>query len=122
MEKLKAGKEKEHLFDEAKANLLDNSNVKLLGRFLIRAGLWLVKKEGKGRKQKVYGSLTEIHAAYLQEKSQGTDNAASSSAGGSQKLAENRKQGLWRPSAAFKMLVCKPLPFPAFPGSCERRK
>ena len=54
VEKLKAGREKNNLlaaeklalllFDEAKANLLANDNVKLLGRFLIGAGLHLVKK------------------------------------------------------------------------------
>ena len=56
--------------------LLDN--VKLVGRFLVRGALWLTKKEGKGREKTVFGSLEEIHKAFLSEQ---TKAAASSSTG-----------------------------------------
>ena len=59
------------LLEENKAGLLSKDMVKLLGRFWIRCGLWLCKKEGKGRESKTFGNLATIHLAYVQEKTSG---------------------------------------------------
>ncbi|CAE7940284.1 unnamed protein product [Symbiodinium sp. KB8] len=53
-------------------HLLDN--VKLVGRFFLRAGLWLTKKEGKGHEKHVFGSLETIHKAFMLEKEKSQAN------------------------------------------------
>lgn len=47
--------------------VLDKDHVKLLARFMVRSALLLVKKEGKGRESKQYGSLQDINMAFLSE-------------------------------------------------------
>ncbi len=61
----------------------DKNNVKHLAKLFIRSALFVVKKEGKGREAKVYGSLDAIHEKFEEETkpvSQPLEAAAASSA------------------------------------------
>ena len=71
--------------------LLDNK--RLLGRFLVRGALWLTKKEGKGREKTVFGSLEEIHKAFLSEQAKAQASSSTGDAGGSA-VAESKVLGL----------------------------
>ena len=71
--------------------LLDNK--RLLGRFLVRGALWLTKKEGKGRERTVFGSLEEIHKAFLSEQAKAQASSSTGDAGGSA-VAESKVLGL----------------------------
>eukprot|EP00439_Symbiodinium_sp_Y106_P017190 s9416_g2.t1 len=50
--------------------------VKILGRFFIRAALYLTKKEGKGRETQIYGSLAKIHEQYMREQQKGMPSSS----------------------------------------------
>ena len=50
--------------------------VKILGRFFIRAALYLTKKEGKGRGTQIYGSLAKIHEQYMLEQQKGMPSSS----------------------------------------------
>ena len=80
----------EHM--KSKAGLV-GKEIKLLGRFWIRCGLWLCKKEGKGRESHVYGSLANIHIAYVQEKEK-ADAGSAGTAGNAGSAGSNASGNL----------------------------
>ena len=69
--------------------LLDN--VKLVGRFFLRAGLWLTKKEGKGHEKTVFGSLETIHKVFVAEKEKLQATSSSSAAAPATAAGDNSK-------------------------------
>jgi hypothetical protein len=81
--------------EKSPKGLLHQDSVKLLGRFMIRCALMLVKKEGKGFESKVYGKVSDIHEAFIKEEAaiEKKDTAQASAAAPAEDAGEEK---IWR--------------------------
>lgn len=85
----------------------DKNNVKHLAKLFIRSALFVVKKEGKGRESKVYGSLDAIHEKFEEEAKSVSQPLEASAATSSASSSQPEDTKVWSLQAGlFHSCIC----------------